>query len=116
MALSGPSTEAGRVSGVVRLSRTAESYGCEPSDYARPRQGLEVGGRPRGKLKAQKQIKALEAKRNTKRRQLFDAQDDVDKKRDALIGNIETQLQTKTAIASVFTLRWSLADGADATT
>jgi len=61
------------------------------------------------KLEAQKQIKTLEARRNTKRRQLFDAQDDVDKKRAELIEDIERQLQTKTSIEPVFTLRWTLA-------
>ena len=60
------------------------------------------------KLEAQKVLKALEAKRNTKRRQLFDAQDEVVKRRDALIEDIEKQLQTKTGIAPVFTLRWTL--------
>lgn len=67
------------------------------------------------KLEAQKQIKALEAKRNAKRRQLFDAQDDVDRKRAELIEEIERQLQTKTSIEPVFTLRWTLSDGAGTT-
>ena len=67
------------------------------------------------KLEAQKQIKALEAKRNAKRRQLFEAQDDVDRKRAELIEEIERQLQTKTRIEPVFTLRWTLGDGAGAT-
>ncbi len=67
------------------------------------------------KLEAQKQIKALEAKRNTKRRQLFEAQDDVDRKRAELIEEIERQLQTKTSIELVFTLRWTLGDGAGTT-
>ncbi len=66
------------------------------------------------KLEAQKQIKALEAKRNTKRRQLFEAQDDVDKKRAELIEEIERQLQTKTSVEPVFTLRWTLSDAATA--
>lgn len=63
------------------------------------------------KLEAQKLIKALEAKRNTKRRQLFEAQDDVDRKRAELIEEIERQLQAKTSIEPIFTLRWTLADG-----
>ncbi|NVI98473.1 DEAD/DEAH box helicase [Myxococcus sp. AM009] len=66
------------------------------------------------KLEAQKVLKALEAKRNMKRRQLFDAQDEVVKRRDALIEDIEKQLQTKTSVESVFTLRWTLVDGASA--
>ncbi|MEB2283598.1 MAG: DEAD/DEAH box helicase [Polyangiaceae bacterium UTPRO1] len=66
------------------------------------------------KLEAQKTVKALEAKRNTKRRQLFDAQDEVAKRRDALIEEIEQQLQTKTSVVKVFTLRWTLtSDAAD---
>lgn len=67
------------------------------------------------KLEAQKQIKTLEAKRNNKRRQLFEAQDDVDRKRAELIEEIERQLQTKTSIEPVFTLRWTLRDGAGTT-
>jgi adenine-specific DNA-methyltransferase len=66
------------------------------------------------KLEAQKQIKALEAKRNTKRRQLFDAQDEVDRKRAELIEEIERQLQAQTKIEPVFTLRWTLLDAAQA--
>ena len=61
------------------------------------------------KLEAQKLIKALEMRRSTKRRQLFDAQDDVDRKRTELIEEIERELETKTAITSVFVLRWTLA-------
>lgn len=67
------------------------------------------------KLEAQKQIKTLEAKRNNKRRQLFEAQDDVDRKRAELIEEIERQLQTKTSIEPVFTLRWTLGGGAGKT-
>lgn len=62
------------------------------------------------KLEAQKVLKALEAKRNSKRRQLFDAQDEVVKRRDALIEDIEKQLQTKTSIDLVFAVRWTLRD------
>lgn len=61
------------------------------------------------KLEAQKLIKTLEAKRHTKRRQLFEAQDDVDRKRSELIEEIERQLQTKTSVEPIFTLRWTLA-------
>jgi hypothetical protein len=67
------------------------------------------------KLEAQRQIKTLEAKRNSKRRQLFDAQDEVDRKRSELIEELERQLQTNTRIAPIFTLRWTLGDGVGAT-
>jgi adenine-specific DNA-methyltransferase len=67
------------------------------------------------KLEAQKLIKTIEAKRNTKRRQLFEAQDDVDRKRADLIEEIEHQLKAKTNIEPIFTLRWTLGDGARGT-
>lgn len=66
------------------------------------------------KLDAQKLVRTLEAKRNAKRRQLFDAQDEVDRKRAELIEEIERQLQTKISIEPVFTLCWMLRDGAAA--
>jgi adenine-specific DNA-methyltransferase len=40
------------------------------------------------KLEAQKRIKAIEAQRNTRRRALFDAQDDIDRRREPLIAEI----------------------------
>jgi adenine-specific DNA-methyltransferase len=60
------------------------------------------------KLAGQKQIKALEAQRNQKRRSLFDAQDQVDKQREELIAVIEGKLNQTTALQSLFMLRWTL--------
>lgn len=60
------------------------------------------------KLAGQKQIKALEAQRNQKRRSLFDAQDDVDRQREALIAQIEGKLQQKETIQQLFTIHWAL--------
>jgi ERCC4-related helicase len=60
------------------------------------------------KLEAQKLIKSLDQRRTAKRRQLFDAQDDVDKKRAELIEEIERQLKTKAQCETVFTIRWAL--------
>lgn len=62
------------------------------------------------KLEAQKLIKTLEQRRTAKRRQLFEAQDDVDKKRAELIEEIERQLATKAQCETVFTIRWVLGD------
>ena len=67
------------------------------------------------KLEEQRIIKSLEQRRTAKRRQLFEAQDDVDKKRTELIDEIEQQLKMKTSIEPVFTLRWTLGDSAGAT-
>ncbi|MBK6973465.1 MAG: hypothetical protein IPH26_11155 [Sterolibacteriaceae bacterium] len=61
------------------------------------------------KLAGQKQIKALEAQRNQKRRSLFDAQDQVDRQREELIAVIEGKLNQTTALRPLFILRWQLA-------
>jgi adenine-specific DNA-methyltransferase len=60
------------------------------------------------KLAGQKQIKALEALRNQKRRSLFDAQDQVDKQRSELIEIIESKLNQATNLRQLFVLRWIL--------
>ncbi len=58
------------------------------------------------KLQGQKQVRALEAERNQKRRTLFDAQDEVDRKRQEFIEDIERRLEQKTSSREVFTVRW----------
>jgi adenine-specific DNA-methyltransferase len=60
------------------------------------------------KLDGQKQIKALEAQRNQKRRSLFDAQDDVDRQRETLIANIEGKLKQEEKTSKLFLIRWAL--------
>ncbi|MDN5874351.1 MAG: DEAD/DEAH box helicase, partial [Sinobacteraceae bacterium] len=60
------------------------------------------------KLAAQKQIRALEAQRNQKRRTLFDAQDKVDAQRERMIVQIEGKLQQKLDVRLLFIIRWSL--------
>jgi len=61
------------------------------------------------KLSGQKQIKALEALRNHKRRSLFEAQDQVDRQREHLITQIEGKLAQKLHLERLFEIRWSLA-------
>ena len=60
------------------------------------------------KLENQKQVKALEGQRNQRRRSLFEAQDDVDDRRDQLIAHIEGQLTQKKTENELFVIRWSL--------
>jgi ERCC4-related helicase len=60
------------------------------------------------KVGRQKQIRSLEALRNQKRRTLFNAQDEVDEQRSALIAEIEGKLTQKTASATLFTIQWKL--------
>jgi ERCC4-related helicase len=60
------------------------------------------------KLAGQKQIKALEAQRHDKRRSLFDAQDEVDKRRDELIAQIEGKLKQTSSLSTVLLVRWKI--------
>jgi len=60
------------------------------------------------KLAAQKQVRAIEGTRNEKRRRLFDAQDDVDRRRGELIQEIEAKLGQGTEANLLFRIRWTL--------
>lgn len=60
------------------------------------------------KLAAQKQIKAVEAQRNDKRRSLFEAQDAIDQQREDLIGKIEGKLQQAVTFKPLFSVQWLL--------
>ena len=60
------------------------------------------------KLAGQKQVKALESQRNAKRRALFDAQDEIDGRREQLIAEIEGKLQQRVSHEMLFSIRWRL--------
>lgn len=60
------------------------------------------------KLAGQKQIKALEGQRNAKRKSLFEAQDEVDARREHLIADIEGKLAQKASLMEVLSIRWRL--------
>lgn len=60
------------------------------------------------KVKAQREIKDLEKKRNQLRMSLYEAQDDVDNQKEALMTSIETRLRQKIQRTELFTIRWKL--------
>lgn len=60
------------------------------------------------KLAGLKQVTALTALLHQKRRTLFDAQDEIEQKRDALIAEIEGKLNQKENLEEVFVIRWRL--------
>jgi len=60
------------------------------------------------KLEAQKEIKNLEKRRNDKRRNLFDAQDKIDEKKEDLITDIEKRLKQKINKEELFFVKWRL--------
>jgi len=72
------------------------------------RRMMSLAGSLHDKLEAQKALKAIEATRNHKRRDLYDAQDAIDTQRDELIGRIEKQLRQRQERSEVFMFRWTL--------
>ena len=60
------------------------------------------------KVKLQREIKDLEKKRNEMRQKLYQAQDDVDVKKEGLLERVEAQLKQKTTLAALFTIRFKI--------
>jgi len=60
------------------------------------------------KLKLQRDIKDLEKKRNEKRRHLFEAQDQIDERKENLLNEIEARLQQDIQMKNLFILHWNL--------
>jgi adenine-specific DNA-methyltransferase len=60
------------------------------------------------KLRYQKEIKRLESARNTSRKSLFEAQDDIDRHRDNLIEDIEARLKMRYTKETLFEVHWRL--------
>ena len=72
------------------------------------RKSSKVAALLQEKLEAQRKVKELEQRRNQKRRQLFEAQDDIDGQRSKLIEDIERQLKTSSETVGLFTVRWAM--------
>ncbi len=60
------------------------------------------------KLAGQRVIKGLEKNRNTRRRDLFEAQDAIDEQRGVLIEGIERELRQTRHVSVLFSIRWTL--------
>jgi len=60
------------------------------------------------KVHAQRQIKELEKRRNSLRKNLFQAQDEVDAQKEQLIEKIEALLKQKIETEELFSIRWKL--------
>jgi ERCC4-related helicase len=73
------------------------------------RRSAQIAAALAEKLSIQKQVRELDSARTRKRRELFDAQDRIDKQRQDLIETIEKKLQQDCNETPVFTVRWSLA-------
>lgn len=60
------------------------------------------------KLQIQKQIKELEKRRNSKRRSLYEEQDQIDEQKDELITSMEEKIKKKEDLNNVLVIRWYL--------
>lgn len=60
------------------------------------------------KLQWQKQQRELEQKRNKLRRDLFDRQDEIEARRNALIAELETRLQQRINVQRLFAVAWEM--------
>jgi hypothetical protein len=50
----------------------------------------------------------MEKKRNEMRKKLYEAQDDVEGRKEKLIGQVEAQLKQKSKLDPLFTIRWKV--------
>lgn len=60
------------------------------------------------KIAAQRKIKELESHRNQKRRNLFEAQDEIERQKEGLLSEIEVRLKHEIKEQELFTIRWIL--------
>lgn len=60
------------------------------------------------KLKAQRAIKDSEKKRNEMRKKLYEAQDEVEAKKEELLETIEAQLKQRSTLKPLFTIAWKI--------
>ena len=60
------------------------------------------------KVKIQKQIKTVEARREALWKELDDACREVDRKKESLIDEVEKQLQQRVSEQELFTIKWEL--------
>ena len=60
------------------------------------------------KLKAQREIKDSEKKRNEMRKRLYESQDDVEVKKEKLLETVEAQLKQRSKLETLFTMSWKV--------
>jgi hypothetical protein len=60
------------------------------------------------KVEMQRAIKEMEKKRNEMRHKLYQAQDEVDTKKEQLLERVEARLKQQSKIDPLFSIRWSI--------
>ncbi len=72
------------------------------------KQAKKAGATLLEKVEAEKSVRNLESKRNRLRRELYEQQDQIDKRREDLIAEIEDQLKAQHGLVDLFMIQWSL--------
>ncbi|MCR9080946.1 MAG: SNF2-related protein [Cyclobacteriaceae bacterium] len=62
----------------------------------------------KSKVTAQRAVKDLEKTRAEKRKRLFEAQDEIEQKKESLLSAVERQLEQKQEVTELFTFKWFL--------
>ena len=89
-------------------------YGLEQSiketdqQIKQVRRNAKIAATLEEKLSLQNQQHELERTRNKQRRELFDRQDEVDERREALIEQLESKLNQQLYTEDLFVITWSL--------
>jgi adenine-specific DNA-methyltransferase len=60
------------------------------------------------KIEFQRRIKELDSERMKKRREMYDAQDEIDAQKESLIANVEARLKQNITLKEMFVIRWTL--------
>ncbi|HEU4367657.1 MAG TPA: hypothetical protein VFV05_05435 [Methylomirabilota bacterium] len=79
------------------------------ADIRTARRDARVEGSLEAKVAAQRRVRDLEAERNRKRRALFEAQDEIDRRKEEVITGVEARLRQKVVEEPLFTIRWRVA-------
>lgn len=72
------------------------------------RRNAKIAATLEEKLVFQKQQQELERTRNRQRKELFDRQDEIDDRRETLIGQLESKLNQSTSIEDLFMIAWQI--------
>jgi ERCC4-related helicase len=62
----------------------------------------------KAKVEAQREIKKLETKRSELRKALYESQDEIDSRKEQLIGNTEKRLKQKVSEEELFVIKWRM--------
>lgn len=69
---------------------------------------LRMASNLQAKIDLQRKANDLERRRTAKRRELFEAQDEIDRQKDELIAKVEARLRQSTEERTLFVIRWGI--------